>query len=83
MNGKEYTIVKTRKGKETEVTGTLEYLIDYFRYTLEVAASWGCKINMKPKTINAFVNNLNKAYDVKEGACYDRTFVELKKKEKK
>ena len=42
-----YTIIKTRKGVNTEITGTLPELMDYFRYSFECGKSWeherGCK----------------------------------------
>jgi len=63
---KEFTIIKERRGKETEITGTLEYLIGYFKYTLEVGESWqhergNSKINTNPKSVKSLVDNLNKA----------------------
>ncbi len=63
---KEFTIIKERRGKETEITGTLEYLIGYFSYTLEVGESWqhergNSKINTNPKSVKSLVDNLNKA----------------------
>jgi len=61
-----------------EVTGTLEELKKYFSYTLEVGNSWDKKVNMNPKNITSFVNNLQRAYEAKEAQCYDRTSVELK-----
>lgn len=80
-----YTIIKTRTGGRTgngdtrEITGTLAYLIQYFSYTLEVGASYNPKINRQPKTIKSFISNLEKALDEKEGACYNRTLISLKK----
>lgn len=63
---KEYTILKTRRGVTREVTGTLEYLKKYFKYTLECGKSWehekgNRKINTDPKSASALVNNLNNA----------------------
>ena len=63
---KEITIIKNRRGSDTEVTGTLEYLTGYFKYTLEVGESWqyekgNSKINTNPKSGASLVNNLNKA----------------------
>jgi len=63
---KEYTIIKNRRGKDTEVTGTIEYLTNYFKYTLETGESWqhekgNSKINVNPKSGVSLVNNLNKA----------------------
>lgn len=63
---KEFTIIKERRGTETEVTGTIGYLTDYFKYTLEVGQSWehekgNSKINTNPKSGEALVKNLNNA----------------------
>ena len=65
-NIKEYTILKTscRTGATREITGTLEELKKYFKYTLECGESWqeekgNHKINTNPKSINALINNLN------------------------
>ena len=81
---KTYTIVSRRCGpvhnNEREVTGTLEYLLQYFSYTLECGASWNSKINRYPKTIKSFLKNLQASYEEKEASCYNRTFVELKQK---
>ena len=78
---KTYTIIKTRKGRESEISGTLEELQEYFDYTFEVGHSWNSKIIRKPKTIKSFISNLQKSYEEKEGACFERTFVELKEGE--
>ena len=74
---KTYQIRQTRKGRETIVEGTLDRLIDYYSYTLEIGASWNRTINRNPKTIRSFMTNLKKSLDEKEGACYERTSVEL------
>lgn len=63
---KEITIIKTRNGKDSVIVGTLEDLVDYFGYTLEVGQSWerekgNKKINMNPKSGKSLVDNLNKA----------------------
>lgn len=63
---KEYTIIKTRRGRKTEVKGTLEYLLSYFGYTLECGKCYehekgNHKINMKPTTGKALVSALNYA----------------------
>ena len=46
---KTYTIIINRcgpvKNDSREVTGNLEYLLQYFSYTLECGASWNSKIN--------------------------------------
>ena len=69
---------RTRPDREKLVTGTLEYLQDYFSYTLLKANSHNKSIPLTGgKTIKSFVNNLQKAYDICEAACYDRTYVNL------
>lgn len=79
MATKLHTVVKVRKGHTTEITDTLEGLIKYFSYTLEVGHSYEPrKINLQPKTIKSFMSNLEKSLDIKEGACYERTLVSLK-----
>ena len=55
---KVYTIVKHRRGKETEITGTVEYLSKYFGYTLTCGHSWKNSINPNPKTIKSLIKNL-------------------------
>ena len=78
---KKYTIKTTRSGRnetrESITEGTLDELIKYFGYTLEIGNSWNKKINRYPKTIKSFVSNLQKAYEEKEASCFSRTFVEL------
>ena len=74
---KTYKIEHTRKGRTKIIEGTLRELIEYFSYTLEVGNSWNKKINRNPKTIQSFISNLKKSYDEKEGACYERTHIEL------
>lgn len=75
---KTYTVIKTYRGKDSEVQGTLEELISYFGYTLEVGHSWNSKIKTKPTTIKSFISNLQKSYEEKEASCFERTFVRLK-----
>lgn len=58
------------------VEGTLEYLIDYYSYTLLIGHSWNPKINQKPTTIKSLVTNLQKSFEEQEAACYNRTYVE-------
>lgn len=72
-----FTIKCTDDKRVKEVSGTLDYLINYFSYTLEVGNSWNKKINRNPKTIKSFITNLQNAYSEKEAACYNRTFIEL------
>jgi len=59
------------------VTGTLEELTKYFSYTLEVGASWNKKVNRWPKSFKGFMNSLQLAYEEKEAACYNRTYVSM------
>lgn len=65
------------KGRESIIEETLEGLIKYFGYTLEVGKSWNSRINTNPKTIKSFISNLQKSYNEKESNCFNRTFVEL------
>lgn len=72
-------ITHDRRG-ERIVEGTLHYLVNqYFGYTLEIGHSHNARIQRHPKTIKSFISNLQRSYDEKEAACYDRTFVELVK----
>lgn len=68
MKDKEYTIIQfnNRTEREKEVTGTLSYLITYFKYTLETGKSYQLEkgnkiIDIKPKTIKSLIKNLNNA----------------------
>ena len=76
---KEYTIVKSKNNSETSVTGTLDYLKDYFSYTIECGVSWNSKINRNPKTIKSLMTTLEKSYDEVEGSCFNRTSITLNK----
>lgn len=73
-----YTVIKSYRGRTDEVQGTLEELISYFGYTLEVGHSWNSKIKRNPTTIKSFISNLQKSYEEKEASCYERTSVSLK-----
>lgn len=84
---KQYTIIETRNRrgelKTKEITGTLEYLVQYFGYTLEVGRSWerepgNRKVNTNPKSGRALCTSLNRAVD--NAACngYSGTFYSLK-----
>lgn len=75
---KTYTVIKTYRGRTDEVQGTLEELISYFGYTLEVGHSWNSKIKRNPTTIKSFISNLQKSYEEKEASCFNRTYVSLK-----
>lgn len=74
-----YKIQKTYKNRETIIEGDLEYFKNYFSYTLEIGRSWNKKIKhpSEIKTIKSFITNLEKSYDEKEGACYERTSINL------
>jgi hypothetical protein len=77
-----YKILIDKDGREPKyIEGTLDYLINYFGYTLEIGHSWNNSIKTKPKTIKAFINNLQKSYYEKEASCYQRTSVKLIEKE--
>ena len=61
---KTFTVIKTRRGRDTVTTGTIPELLDYFGYTLECGKSWehekgNKKININPKGIKSLVTNLN------------------------
>lgn len=78
---KQYTIILekiisrgTDNGRQPrEVTGDLEYLKNYF------ANSCRNRSGEIPKTIKSLVKNIQRSYEDREAACYNRTFVELKK----
>tara|TARA_R110000751_G_C13525950_1_gene453305 strand:+ start:298 stop:552 length:255 start_codon:yes stop_codon:yes gene_type:complete len=70
-----YTVRKTKNGRDTIVSGDLQYIKEYFSYTLECGASWNRKINRYPKTIKSFISNLQKSYEEVEASCYERTYV--------
>ena len=74
---KEYTIVKYHRGRKNEVTGTLEYLKDYFGYTLECGHSWNRRINPDPKTFKALVNALNASVRETQGSCWDPDYYSI------
>lgn len=62
----QYVIIKSRNGRDSETSGTLEELTKSFGYTLETGKSYesekgNYKINTKPKTIDDLVKNLNRA----------------------
>lgn len=74
---KTYKVKVDYKNREKIVEGTLDYLIDYFSYTLEIGNSWNKRISRNPKTIKSFITNLQNSYSEKEACCYERTFVNL------
>lgn len=78
MTKKVYTIKETHSPlfgnriTERVHTGTLEELIEYYSYTLEVGASYqhergNKKINCHPTTIRSLLSNIAKAKD--NSAC--------------
>jgi len=75
---KEFSITKNRRGKNTIITGTTEYLIDYFKYTLEAGKTWehesgNKKINTNPRGIKSLVKNLNNAVNNSAANGYSET----------
>ena len=63
---KQYTIRYTRRNRTTEVTDTLENLIQYFSYTLECGRCYqnergNKRIDTAPKSARSLVANLNNA----------------------
>ena len=75
---KTYTIIKTRRGQDTEVTGTLDYLISYFGYTLKAGHSYNSKISTQPKSAKSLVSNLNKSVTELQRGSYDPNYYQLK-----
>lgn len=75
---KNFTIIKTRRGNQSETTDTLENLVKHFGYTLECGNSWNPKINRNPKTAKGLISALNKSVSETQGACYDPDYYELK-----
>lgn len=75
----QHIIRKVYKERTSYVQGTLEDLISYFSYTLEIGNSWNNKINRQPKTIKSFESNLQKSYSEKEASCFERTSIDIVK----
>ena len=81
---KEITIIQTRNGKDSEIVGTLDYLVNsYFGYTLECGQSYerekgNKKINRNPKSGKSLVDNLNKAVNNSAANGYSSTHYSLK-----
>ena len=81
---KEITIIQTRNGKDSEIVGTLNYLVNsYFGYTLECGQSYerekgNKKINRNPKSGKSLVDNLNKAVSNSAANGYSSTYYSLK-----
>ena len=75
---KQYNIqINGRNNSTRTTTGTIEELTQYFSYTLEVGNSWDKSVNRTPKTINALISNVNKAYDAATGNGYSGKSIEL------
>lgn len=82
LSKKAYIVKKTstQSGREDRVKyikGTLEDLIGYFSYTLEIGNSHKRSINRNPKTIKAFIKALQDSFSEKEAAIYNRTGIDL------
>jgi len=79
MANKTYKIQKQYKDRTSIIEGDLDYLKDYFSYTMEIGRSWNSKIKHPKdiKTAKSFVHHLQKSYEEKESSCYERTFVDL------
>lgn len=81
---KEYTVICHHRGRATEYTGTLEYLIeDVFGYTLEAGKSYewergARKVNTNPKSGKGLVAALNNAVANTQGGCFNPDWYELK-----
>ena len=69
---KVYTIEKTRRGRTTTYTGTIEELTKTFAYTLDCGHSWNSRISTKPRTVTALVNSLDRCVDELQGGCFER-----------
>ena len=77
MPEKTYKIIKSYRDKETVIEGTLAELTKHFSYTLLLGHQENPKIKKEPKDIKALMNNLQKAFDTIERACYTKTYVDL------
>jgi hypothetical protein len=75
---KQHTIIKTRKGKDTEYTGSLIELTKSFSYTLLCGNEWNSKINQTPKTIKGLITALNQSVRETQGSSYDPDYYQLK-----
>jgi hypothetical protein len=70
-----YTVYSySRSGEKRYNSGTLEELIQYYSYTLEVGNSWNKKISRQPKTFSSFIKNVNASIDEKYSG-YDRPYI--------
>ncbi|MDD5301542.1 MAG: hypothetical protein PHS14_00420 [Elusimicrobia bacterium] len=73
-----HTIIKTRRGKTSEVSGTIAELTKYFGYTLLVGHSYNSRISLKPRTAESLVTNLNRAIEEKQRGSFDPDYYALK-----
>jgi len=74
---KVYIVHKSNDKRDNYIKGTLNDLIGYFSYTLEIGNSWKRSIQRNPKTIASFVKNLQASFEEKEAAIYNRTSIDL------
>lgn len=87
MEEKIYTIKIRRKNNTTPfscISGTLDYLVKYFKQSLIYGKSYEIlkgnkKININPKTINSLIINLNNCEKNKTKNLFVRNFYMLEK----
>ena len=84
---KVYTVICEHRNRQTEYTGTIEELIETFKYTLECGASWQhekrCrKVNTNPKTIKGLLTALSNSVCNTQGSCFnpDRYYIKEESK---
>jgi hypothetical protein len=71
------TIKKTRKGKDSFSTGTLEQLKKDFSYTLDSGWSYNHKINTNPRNGKALEKALNQSTDETQKGNFDPNYYQL------
>jgi hypothetical protein len=76
MTEKTYRIQVTGKHDKV-VEGTLEYLKQYFSYTLLLGNQQNPKIKKEPENIKQLLTALQKSYSEIEAACYNKTYVDM------
>lgn len=74
---KTFTIIKTRRGRKTEETGTLAELTKYFGNTLADGHSYNSRINLAPKSAKDLVSALNKSVAELQRGSFDPNYYEL------
>jgi len=72
-----FTIIKNRRNRTTEITGDLDYLRNYFAYTLSAGNSYDSKVKLTPASAKTLVSSLNRAVDSLEKGSYNPTYYEL------